>query len=308
MAQGSAQHRNIQRWLEECSGDSGVDEDGEMSDDDGEQNGTVSDFSSSCSEDDGNTEIENSYREKILISRNQKEEWSTEPHATKKGRTQAHNILRQSLGPSRYAVRNVDSVSSALLLFLRPNILDIVRKWTNNEGHVVYQALWKEVSDTEIKKFLGLLILIGVYKSKNENVSQLWSKLDGRPIFNSIMSRDGFKMILRVLRFDNATERRKNRGEDKLQPIREIFDMWNENLKDAFVPGSCMMVDEQLLTFRGRCPFRQFIPSKPGKYGIKIWAMSDSSNPYTWKMQVYTGRDSNKGREGNQGERVVMVE
>jgi hypothetical protein len=164
------------------------------------------------------------------------------------------------------------------------------------------------VSDTEIKKFLGLLILIGVYKSENENVSQLWSKLDGRPIFNSIMSRDGFKMILRVLRFDNATERRKNRGEDKLQPIREIFDMWNENLRDAFVPGSCMMVDEQLLTFRGRCPFRQFIPSKPGKYGIKIWAMSDSSNPYTWKMQVYTGRDSNKGREGNQGERVVMVE
>jgi len=30
-------------------------------------------------------------------------------------------------------------------------------------------------------------------------------------------------------------------------------------------------VDKQLALFRGRCPFKVYIPSKPGKYEIKIW-------------------------------------
>lgn len=85
------------------SGDSGGDEDGEMSDEDLEQDDTVSDFSSFGSEDDRNAKIGNSYREKILISRNLKEEWSTDPHVTKKDRIQARNIFRLSLGPSCYA-------------------------------------------------------------------------------------------------------------------------------------------------------------------------------------------------------------
>ena len=64
--------------------------------------------------------------------------------------------------------------------------------------------------------------MIGVYKSKYGNISQLWSNLDGRPIFDSIISRHRFRIILRVLRIDNVIDRRKNRGEDKCQPVREI--------------------------------------------------------------------------------------
>ena len=67
-----------------------------------------------------------------------------------------------------------------------------------------------------------------------------------------------------------------------------------------------MTVDEQLVTFRGRCPFRQYIPSKPGRYGIKIWAICDSMSSYAWKMEIYAGKKSGQGREVNQGERVVL--
>ena len=129
------------------------------------------------------------------------------------------------------------------------------------------------MKDEEFKKFIGVTILIGVYKSKSENITQLWSKHDGRPIFNHIMSRRRYQQILRVLRFDDAKERRRNRSSDKLQPIREVFETWESYLRDAHIPGACMKVDEQLLCFRGRCPFRQYIPSKPGKYGIKIWTI-----------------------------------
>ena len=62
-----------------------------------------------------------------------------------------------------------------------------------------------------------------------------------------------------------------------------------------------MTIDEQLVCFRGRCPFRQYIQSKPGKQGIKIWRFVKP----TLLLQVYTGKNAAVGREINQGARVV---
>ena len=67
-----------------------------------------------------------------------------------------------------------------------------------------------------------------------------------------------------MLWFDDANSQRRNRSEDKFQPIRDVFEQWDLNLRDAYTPGHNMTVDEQLVCFRGRCPFRQYIPSKPG--------------------------------------------
>ena len=62
--------------------------------------------------------------------------------------------------------------------------------------------------------------------------------------------------------------------------------MWNKTLPDAFVPGPNVTVDKQLLAFCGRCPFCQYIPSKPRKYGIKIWTICDSATSYALKMGI----------------------
>ena len=113
--------------------------------------------------------------------------------------------------------------------------------------------------DEEFKAFLGVVILIGVlYKSNNENVEQLWSTLDGRPIFNRSMSRGRYQQILRVLRFDNAQSRRHHWSPGKLQPIREVFETWDSYLCDSYTCRPSMAVHEQ------------YISSKPGKYRIKL--------------------------------------
>src|SRR4029434_991827 len=41
------------------------------------------------------------------------------------------------------------------------------------------------------------------------------------------------------------------------------------------------------MPFRGRCPFRHYIPSKLAKYGIKIWAACDATSSYAWNLEVY---------------------
>lgn len=42
--------------------------------------------------------------------------------------------------------------------------------------------------------------------------------------------------------------------------------------------------------FHGKCSFRQYIPNKPAKYGIKIQALSDAITFYTSKLEIYTGK------------------
>ena len=117
--------------------------------------------------------------------------------------------------------------------------------------------------DKEFKVFLGVVILIGVlYKSNNESVAQQWSTLDGRPIFNRTMSRGRYQEILRVLRFDNAQSRRHHWSRDKLQQIRKVFETRDSYLRDSYTCRPSMTVHEQLVCFRGQCPFKQFISSK----------------------------------------------
>ena len=140
------------------------------------------------------------------------------------GRTAACNIFRERTGSSRYAKSQCESESYSFKLFFRNTLLDKICDWTNAEGLLVYKENWTAIDQSEFDKFLGVVILIGVYKSNSENVAQLWSKEDGRPIFNKLMSRNRYQQILRVLRFDNANARRSNRSADKFQLIRDVFE------------------------------------------------------------------------------------
>ena len=162
------------------------------------------------------------------------------------------------------------------------------------------------MDDEEFKIFLGVIILISVYKSNNESVVQLWSTLDGQPIFNRNMIRRRYQEILCVLRLDSAQSRHQNWSPDKLQQIREVFETWDSCLGDFYTSGPSMTLDEQLVCIRGRCFFNQYIPSKSGKYGIKIQTICNSTCCYTWKMQVYTGKNAGSSRETNQDTRVVL--
>ena len=241
-----------------------------------------------------------------LLSKDKKTIWNTEPVRAAEGRRSTVNVIRDNPGPTRYSKRNVYSLLSAFQLFMRDTVLDEIQRWTNKEGALVFGDDWKDLERKELLCYIGVLLLAGVHKANNESIDHLWNNEHGRPIFSKSMARNRFTSISRVLRFDNAADRRQRRQTDKLAPIREVFDMWEKTLEDAFVPYENLTVDEQLLTFRGRCPFKQYIPSKPGKYGVKFWMLSDNKTSYVCRLQVYTGRQVGQARESNQGERVVL--
>lgn len=85
-------------------------------------------------------------------------------------------------------------------------------------------------------------------------------------------------------------DRIQRREIDKLAPIKEFFELFVENCKKCFSPSEYVTIDEQLIKFRGRCPFRVYLPNKPAKYGVKIFALVDAKMMYTWNMEVYCAK------------------
>jgi len=162
----------------------------------------------------------------VLMSKDKKVAWHSAPLRSAQGRRAAANVMHSNPGPTRYALRNVDTPASALGLFLREPLLIEIMKWTNKEGEAVFGDNWKILEHEELLCYIGLLLLAGVYKARNEPVAQLWSTNSGRPLFSQSMPRTRFTNIARVLRFDDAASRRQRRETDKLAPIRNVFDMW----------------------------------------------------------------------------------
>ena len=70
-------------------------------------------------------------------------------------------------------------------------------------------------------------------------------------------------------------------------------------------PNAELTKDEHFIAFHGNCPFRVYMPTKPGKYGVKVWCLADNSNSYAVNLQVYTGLGHDGQREQQQGARIV---
>ncbi|XP_034089798.1 piggyBac transposable element-derived protein 3-like isoform X2 [Gymnodraco acuticeps] len=208
------------------------------------------------------------------------------------------------LGPTHYAVARISDPASSFALLLTDDILQHIVSMTNLHGRRSI-AEWRDMDTEELQAYVGLLILVGVYRSKNESTLSLWSEKLGRSIFRATMSHKRFHQISRTLRFDDKLSRPRRR-DDKLAAFRKVLDMWTHRLPMLFSPFSDVCVDEQLVPFRGRCSFKQYMPKKPAKYGIKIWANCDVKSSSAWRLQVYTGQAAGSGPEVNQGMRVVL--
>ncbi|CAF4780839.1 unnamed protein product [Rotaria sp. Silwood2] len=66
--------------------------------------------------------------------------------------------------------------------------------------------------------------------------------------------------------------------------------MFLPRLQICHTPGGSVTVDEQLIPTRDRCNFPQYIPSKPEKYGLKIFWCCHSVTAYPLNSEVYLGR------------------
>lgn len=251
-----------------------------------------SDHDSESEQEAEEDEIDVSNNTQILWGKDKKTMWNTA--CRKKSKTKKHNIFVKKPGPIDDA-KNANSISDCFKIFITDSLIEIITECTNVYIEQIKKNYSRErdakSTDTnEMKALLGLLYFIGLFKSGRQNIKDLW-KTDGTgvDIIYCTMSYNRFGFLLRCIRFDNINDRKERKKIDKLAPIRNIFNIFVENCRKAIVPGPHLTIDEQLVAFRGRCPFRQYIPSKPARYGLKVFALVDSETMYTVNLEIYPG-------------------
>ena len=95
------------------------------------------------------------------------------------------------------------------------------------------------------------------------------------------------KLLLKFYHFSNNDE--QHADQDRLFKLRTRLDLLKARFQSIYIPGSVISIDETMVPWKGRLLFKQYIPGKAHKYGVKIYKLA-ATNGYTWNFMVYTGK------------------
>ena len=104
---------------------------------------------------------------------------------------------------------------------------------------------------------------------RETDVSSLWEP-ESISLVRNVMPRHRFIFLLANLRFDDENTRVHRRRDDNFAPIRGLWDEFIVNCRRYYSPYENVTIDEQLLSFRERCPFRIYMKSKPDKLASRF--------------------------------------
>ena len=124
------------------------------------------------------------------------------------------------------------------------------------------------------------------------------------PIYNSVMSRNRFQLVTRLLHFaDNTFWNPKYENHDKLYKIRPILDYLGSRFQSVYTPTKLVHVDQEILLHPGKnsstpsYPSSSTTPSSKRKRtsnrkrrGMKFVNLRDETG-YLYKTECYVGND-----------------
>ena len=170
-------------------------------------------------------------------------------------------------------------------LFVDDEMINFIIDETNRYG-CQKNPKWAPTTVPELKKLIGLTMQMGIVKLPV--LRDYWSGdpvFGGHPICATTMPRARFEGLLSNIHLaDNATADRT----DRLYKVSEFVGKFNQRCQELYYPEKKVCIDESLIPFRGRIIFRQYIPNKRHRYGIKAFKLC-SRGGYTYRMseQMY---------------------
>lgn len=213
---------------------------------------------------------------------------------------------------------DIDSLEKPIdyfYLFLNKTDFDMWATETNNYARQVIASRgvlpqhsrlhkWHETTGEEITQWLGLFITTGLVQKPL--LEDYWStdSVIWTPFFSSTMPRDRFLNILSFFHLNN-NENYIRRGEPNFDPlfkVRPLYDVANTKFLECFTPNQHIAIDEGMVPWKGRLSFRQYLPNKPDKFGMKLYMLCDSETGYINLFDVYTGKDYDPNPEREETE------
>lgn len=96
------------------------------------------------------------------------------------------------------------------------------------------------------------------------------------PYLQNAMTSDAYTFMRRFIHFSDSTKR-KGKGSigfDPLYKVRYPLDVMMKGMRSAWNAGKHVTIDESMIRYMGRAvSYVQYIPAKPIKHGIKVFAL-----------------------------------
>ena len=204
------------------------------------------------------------------------------------------------LGDPGPQVELPDTVLEFVQLYLTDEFMEEITFQTNlyarqfiiaNPGNHA-SKVWKPVDPDELMTYLAISVLMGI--STRPKVKDYWSKdpLYHNPLINAVMSRNRYEIINKFLHFaDNSQYNNQDPNRDRLYKVRPVLDHLVSKFQELYYPTREVSVDEQLLKFKGQLYFKQYIPKKRSRFGVKFFSLCDS-NGYLFNTNIYVGSET----------------
>ena len=187
-------------------------------------------------------------------------------------------------------------------LFLTANVINYLTQETNK--YAVWSRLyqpdlfgqkWDGITATEMAKYLGLRVLMGISKLPREDM--YWDQKNdyyySNPVFAETMSFERFKLVNKFLHCNDKDAFPKGYNtrleHDRLLLVRPLINYFREISKSLYTPLMDLSLDEALLPWKGWLNFKVYNPKKTTKYGIKLYALAESASGYLLDILVYDG-------------------
>ena len=177
---------------------------------------------------------------------------------------------------------------------------DYFRKFFDEDimSHIVYHSNLYAIqsnppsnplllSDLEFKQFLGTVLKMSVISMPCSRL--YWSTQLGINQISSVMARSRFEQIKAFVYFnDNANMAPP--GSDNFNQLFKIRPLLShlQQKYNAIPMDQMVCIDEQMIPFKGSLSLKQYVPSKPHKYGYKVFVICNSKG-INYDFQVYMG-------------------
>lgn len=148
---------------------------------------------------------------------------------------------------------------------------------------------WRDVTVQELYIFLAITMLMT--RNRHLSIEEHWSTdiLLFAPIFGNLMSRNRFTTILGMLHFSTSNMNINDSSISKLFKIENVINHARNKYRTIMTPYKNMCIDESIVPFKGRLSFKQYLPKKRNRFGIKLFVLCDVSTGIIIDFIVYCG-------------------
>ncbi|XP_046383469.1 piggyBac transposable element-derived protein 2-like [Ischnura elegans] len=151
-------------------------------------------------------------------------------------------------------------------------------------------------NDKEIHQLLGIHMIMSIVTMPS--YSMFWSEKSRYGQIADVMSRNRFKTLRGNLHFNNNDNMlsRDDPAYDKLFKIRPFLNALRKNFLKV-EPEEHNSVDEFMIPLKAHTALKQYMKSKPHKWGVKVFARAGVSG-FVYDFEIYLGKQTNVKESG----------